>query len=109
MMLITDDWNDCAENDIGLRVMTDKAKILDRIANMIFILQTVTIAAYYLRTVITDVDITDKIELPFNTKIELPFSISTQRMYRLVLITEFIHAIFASWVQCVINTIFLAM
>ncbi|XP_018401485.1 PREDICTED: uncharacterized protein LOC108778730 [Cyphomyrmex costatus] len=109
MMLITDDWNDCAENDIGLRVMTDKAKISDRIANMIFILRTATITAYCLRNVITDVDITDKIELPLSTKIELPFSISTQRMYRLVLITEFIHAIFASWVQCVINIIFLAM
>ncbi|XP_018401486.1 PREDICTED: uncharacterized protein LOC108778731 [Cyphomyrmex costatus] len=109
MTLITDDWNNCAENDIGLRVMTDKAKISDGITNMIFILYTLDIAAYSFGTVIADIDITHKVELPHINKLELPFSVNTQRMYRLVLITEFIHLIFATWIHCVINIIFLAM
>ncbi|XP_018401487.1 PREDICTED: uncharacterized protein LOC108778732 [Cyphomyrmex costatus] len=109
MMLITEDWNDCAENDIGLRVMTDKAKISDRITNMIFVLHTVTVALHSLGIIIADVDITDNIELPLLHKLELPFSVNTQRMYRLVLITEFIHLIFSNWMSGVINIIFLAM
>ncbi|XP_018301346.1 odorant receptor 4-like [Mycetomoellerius zeteki] len=109
LTLITDDWSDCAKNDVGMRVMTDKAKISDRITNMIFILHTMTITAYCIGPIIADVDITDKIELPLINKVKLPFSVNTQQMYRVVLIIEFIHMILTNWASGVINIIFLAM
>lgn len=107
-MLITDDWNDCAKND--MRVVTGKAKISDRITNIILVLHTMTIIAYCLGVIIADADVTDEtIELPFVNKLNLPFSINTQHMYRFVLIMEFIHMIFCNWVAGAVNAILLAM
>lgn len=108
-MLITDDWNDCAKNDIGMRVVTGKARTSDRITSIILILHTMTIIAYCLGVIIADADVTQTIELPFVNKLELPFPINTQRMYRFVLIAEFMHMILCNWVAGVYNAVLLAM
>ncbi|XP_018364797.1 PREDICTED: odorant receptor 4-like [Trachymyrmex cornetzi] len=109
LTLITDDWSDCAKNNIDMRVMTDKAKISDRITNMIIILHTLSVTAYCIGIIIADVDITDKTELPLINKLELSFNVNTQLMYRVVLIIEYIHMILTNCVSGVINIIFLAM
>ncbi|XP_011870741.1 PREDICTED: odorant receptor 4-like [Vollenhovia emeryi] len=110
LVLITDDWDDCAKNDIGMRVMADKAKISARITNTILVLHTMTIVAYCLGVIIADADVTDQtIELPFVNKLEFPFSINTQRMYRFVLIAEFVHMIVCNWAAGVYNAILLSM
>lgn len=53
-----------------------------------------TIVAYCLGIIIADADVIDEtIELPFINKLKLPFSINTQRMYRVVLIAQFVYMI----------------
>ncbi|XP_011631577.1 odorant receptor 22c-like [Pogonomyrmex barbatus] len=111
LALITDDWNDCAKSDISVRMATYKAKISDRITNVILVLYTVTIVAYCMGVIIADADITDKtmVELPFVNKLELPFSINTRNMYRSVLIMEFLHMILCNLAAGTVNAILLAM
>ncbi|XP_011155817.3 uncharacterized protein LOC105193159 [Solenopsis invicta] len=109
LALITDDWSDYAKNDIGMRVMTGKAKVSDRITYIILILHTMTIVLYSMGIIIADADVTETIELPFINKLVLPFSINTQHMYRFVLIAEFIHMMLSNFVAGVYNAILLAM
>ncbi|XP_029163730.1 uncharacterized protein LOC114935159 [Nylanderia fulva] len=97
LALIVNDWKDCANSDVSLRVMIRKAKLSDRITNTILILHVISIIAYSMGVVLEDADATDQtIELPYVNKLQLPFNVSTQRTYRLVLLTEVVHLIFSN-------------
>ncbi|XP_072751075.1 uncharacterized protein [Anoplolepis gracilipes] len=110
LALITDDWNDCANSDIEVRVTMRKAKLSHRITNSILILYTLSIVTYCLGVIIADADVTDEtIEVPFVNKLTPPFSINTQRMYRCVLIAEFIHLILCNWTAGIVNAILLTL
>lgn len=109
LTLITDDWSDCAKNDIGIHMMTGKAKLSGLITNSILVLHTLTILAYCLGVIIADADITETIELPFVNKLVLPFNINTQYMYRFVLIAELMHMILCNFVAGVYNAVLLTM
>jgi len=109
-MLITDDWNNYAENDIGIHVMTDKAETSDRIFNVMFFLHVISIFAYTMGIVLANADVTDEtIELPFVNKLVLPFSIKTQGMYRFVLLLQVVHLLFANLAAGIVNAILLSL
>ncbi|KAF3054638.1 Odorant receptor 284 [Nylanderia fulva] len=91
-----EDWNDCDNGDvISIRETERKAKISDRITNAIVTLHTTTIVAYCIGIILADVDVTQATEIPLLNKLEIPFNISTQRMYRFVLIIEFVFMLFS--------------
>lgn len=46
LALITDNWDDCANSDIDVRVTIHKGKLSNRITNAILILYTMTIIMY---------------------------------------------------------------
>ncbi|XP_011631567.1 odorant receptor 13a-like [Pogonomyrmex barbatus] len=106
---MTEDWNDCANSDIGMRETIHKAKISDRITNAVISLHTVTIIAYCIGIILADVDVTETTELPFSTKIDIPFDIKTQSMYRTLLITEFLHMILCAWAAGITNSLLLTL
>ncbi|XP_050458063.1 odorant receptor 13a-like [Cataglyphis hispanica] len=107
---ITDDWNDCADNDISMRLTMRKAKLSDRITYGIITLYTMTIFGYCLGVIIADADVTDQtIEVPFLNKVKFPFSIHTQNMYRFVLIVEFVHMLFSHLLIGIVNNILLTL
>lgn len=107
---MTEDWNDCVDNDISMRETSKKAKLSDRLVNAIIILHTATIFAYCMGIFLIDVDVTDQTtELPFMGKLELPFRINTQRSYRLMLIAQFLHLILCGWVAGITNVLLLTL
>ncbi|XP_029662627.1 odorant receptor 24a-like [Formica exsecta] len=107
--LITDDWNDCADNDISMRLTMRKAKISDRITYGIFTIHALTVIGYCLEIIIADTDVTDQtIEIPLLNKVKLPFTIKTQGMYRFILIAEFLHMFFSNVLIAIVNNILLA-
>ncbi|KAL6429646.1 hypothetical protein ACFW04_007519 [Cataglyphis niger] len=109
-MIITEDWNDCADNDISMRETSKKAKISDRLVNAVIILHTMTIFAYCFGVFFANVDVIDQTtELPHMTKIELPFRINTQRTYRLMLIVQFLHLILCAWAAGITNILLLTL
>lgn len=110
LRMMTEDWNDCANSDIGTQKTTEKANVADRITNMIILLHTLTIFAYCLGVVLADVDITDQTtDLPFFTKFESPFPITTQLTYRLVLLVEFVHLLICAWTAGITNVLLLVL
>ncbi|XP_026823981.1 odorant receptor 13a isoform X2 [Ooceraea biroi] len=109
LALITDDWSDCANSDIDVRMATCKAKISDRVTNIILILHIIAIIAYCAGIILADIDITETNELIFFNKLELPFRINTQHMYKGVLIAEFMHLFLSNLGIGLINTILLTL
>ncbi|KAF3054592.1 Odorant receptor 211 [Nylanderia fulva] len=110
LALIVNDWKDCANSDVSLRVMIRKAKLSDRITNTILILHVISIIAYSMGVVLEDADATDQtIELPYVNKLQLPFNVSTQRTYRLVLLTEVVHLIFSNLAAGFANAMLLTL
>ncbi|CAL1674353.1 unnamed protein product [Lasius platythorax] len=110
LTIMTEDWNDCVDNDISMRETSKKAKLSDRLVNAIIILHTATIFAYCMGIFLIDVDVTDQTtELPFMGKLELPFRINTQRSYRLMLIAQFLHLILCGWVAGITNVLLLTL
>jgi len=109
--MIREDWNDCIDGDvISMRETTRKAKISDRITNAIVTLHTMTIVAYCIGIILADADVTDHTtELPLLNKLEIPFDINTQRMYRFVLIIEFLLMLFYGWAAGITNSILLTL
>lgn len=106
--LIENDWSDCANSDLHL--MTRKAKISDRITNVILILHTSSIVAYCLGVIVADADVTDKTTmLPFASKMDFYYITNTQNVYRSVLIVEFIHMICCNWVIGIVNAMLLSL
>lgn len=107
---MTDDWRDCTHSDISMQKAMSKAKVSDRIINGIIVLHTMTIVAYCVGIIFTDVDITDQTkELPHFSKINIPFNIKTLRTYRFVLITQFFHLILNAWMAGITNALLLTL
>ncbi|KAL6429642.1 hypothetical protein ACFW04_007517 [Cataglyphis niger] len=107
---ITDDWNDCVDNDISMRLTMRKAKLSDRITYGIITLYTMTIFGYCLGVIIADADVTDQtIEVPFLNKVKFPFSIHTQNMYRFILIVEFVHMLLSNLLIGIVNNMLLTL
>ncbi|XP_011631566.2 odorant receptor 13a-like [Pogonomyrmex barbatus] len=107
---MTEDWNECTNNDVNMRETTRKAKMSDRITNAIISLHTMTIVAYCIGIILADVDVTDSTkELPFVNKLEIPFKIKTQFVYRTVLITEFLFMILCGWAAGITNSLLLTL
>ncbi|XP_012061480.1 PREDICTED: odorant receptor 4-like [Atta cephalotes] len=106
-----EDWSDCANNDISLRETASKAKISERITNLILILHTMTVSGHGIGVILANVDVTDNTttELRFFTKIEIPFDINTQRTYRCILITEFFFLMMWSWSSGAINSLLIIL
>jgi len=110
LSVITEDWNDCANSDISMREISRKAKMSDRITNVIITLHTVTVVAYCMGIILADVDVTDTTkELPLINKLEIPFDINTQSTYRIVLIIEFLLMIFCGWAAGITNSLLLTL
>ncbi|XP_029157645.1 odorant receptor 4-like [Nylanderia fulva] len=108
--MIREDWNDCDNGDvISIRETERKAKISDRITNAIVTLHTTTIVAYCIGIILADVDVTQATEIPLLNKLEIPFNISTQRMYRFVLIIEFVFMLFYGWAAGITNSLLLTL
>ncbi|KAF3054594.1 Odorant receptor 044 [Nylanderia fulva] len=110
LAMIREDWNDCDNGDvISIRETERKAKISDRITNAIVTLHTTTIVAYCIGIILADVDVTQATEIPLLNKLEIPFNISTQRMYRFVLIIEFVFMLFYGWAAGITNSLLLTL
>nr|XP_012219947.1 PREDICTED: odorant receptor 2a-like [Linepithema humile] len=108
--LITDDWTDFANSDTSMRTITRKAKTSAHITNGMVILHTTAIVAYCLGVITAGADVTNQTtELPYFNKLDLPFSVTTQRMYRLVLMSEFLHLILSNCLAGVVNAILLSL
>lgn len=108
--MMTEDWNDCTDNEINMRETSKKAKISDRLVNAIFILHTTTVSAYCIGIFLSDIDITDQmIELPFIGKLNVPFHINTQRVYRLAMVAQTLHMILCGWVAGITNVLLLTL
>lgn len=107
---MTEDWNDSVNSKINMHETTCKAKLSDRITNAIIILHTLSVIAYGTRIILANVDITDCMSEPlYIHKMELPFDVNTQRMYRMVLITQFVYCIMGSWAAGTANALLLTL
>lgn len=105
-----EDWQDCANNDISMRKTASKAKISERITNIILILHTMAVSGFSIGIILANIDVTNNTtELLFLTKIEVPFDINTQRTYRFVLLTELIFLIMWSWSSGTMNSLLLIL
>ncbi|XP_014480035.1 PREDICTED: odorant receptor 4-like [Dinoponera quadriceps] len=94
MSIMTDDWNDCAKSDIGLREMEYKAKISDCLINSIVMLHAIETCACCTGTMLKIIQVTNRTEqLTYMHKFDMPFDVHTQLMYRSILFAEFIAAL----------------
>jgi len=104
------DWSDCANNNFEMDKILNKAKISDRIINTIMMFHSLVALLYGIGIILTNVDVTDcTTELPHIHKIEFPFHISTQFMYKVVLIVELMHVLMCAWGSGLINTLLLSL
>ncbi|XP_014480073.1 PREDICTED: uncharacterized protein LOC106747236 [Dinoponera quadriceps] len=107
---MTEDWKDCANNDIEMRKAISNANLSHYIANAIIGLHTVAVLFYGIGIILNNVDLTDTtIQIPHIYKIEFPFNIQTQSTYKFVLITELIQLTMSSWGMGVINALLLVL
>lgn len=107
---MAEDWNDCTNSDISMRETARKAKMSDRITNVIITLHTMTIVAYSIGIMLADVDVTDTTkEVPLINKLEIPIDIKTQSMYRIVLIIEILFLFLSSWAAGITNSLLLTL
>ncbi|XP_018047591.1 PREDICTED: odorant receptor 4-like [Atta colombica] len=109
LTMMTEDWNDCTGNNINIRKTVCKAKLSDRITNMMFTLHTLSIVGYSIGVLLADVDITEQSELPLLLKVELPVNINTKRAYKMLLIMQFVHLILCSCGTGILNTLLLTL
>lgn len=106
--MITEDWNDSANSEVKMHETTCKAKLTNRIANMIMILHTMSVISYAARIILADVDITVSQPIYIH-KMELPFDVNTQQVYRMVLYTQFATCITGSWAVAAVNALLLTL
>ncbi|KAL6429635.1 hypothetical protein ACFW04_007516 [Cataglyphis niger] len=110
LAMMTKDWHDCVNSELGLQETMCKAKLSDRITNAIFVLHTLSVVAYGTRIVLANVDITDReSKPPYIHKMELPFHVNTQRGYKMVVITQFAYVIMCSWAAGAVNAFLLTL
>lgn len=105
--MMAEDWGD--NTDAALREMVSKTKFSSRICNGLIIFHTIGAILYIIGIPLT-ADLTDRTtELPLMMQMEYPFVIDTQYKYRLVLATQLISAIVASWGAGLFNALFLTL
>ncbi|XP_020289101.1 odorant receptor 9a-like [Pseudomyrmex gracilis] len=110
LTMMTEDWNDCVDNDVTMRETVYKAKLANRITNAMFTLHLLTIVAYSIGVFLADVDVTDhKSELPLLLKVELPIGINTKRTYKMLLATQFVHLIMSGCGTGLLNALLLTL
>ncbi|XP_018047592.1 PREDICTED: odorant receptor 4-like [Atta colombica] len=109
LMIMAEDWNDCASSNINMRETACKAKLADRITNAMFTLHTLTIVAYSIGILLADVDISEQSELPLLLKVELPVNINTKRMYKMLLAMQFVHLIMSGCGTGLLNALLLTL
>jgi len=109
LAVIAEDWNDCANSDISMRETTRKAKMSDRITNMVIALHTITIVTYSTGIFLADVDVANTKELPFIEKLHLPFDINAQSTYRILLFAEFLFMLLCGWAAGITNSLLLTL
>ncbi|XP_070512758.1 uncharacterized protein [Cardiocondyla obscurior] len=110
LTMMKEDWNDCAHDDVSLKETERKVKTYDRIAKVILILHTLSIVGFSSGVILANDDVTNNAtEVHFITKINYPFEISTQRMYRLMLLTEMLLLFTFSWSTGAVNCMLLIL
>jgi len=109
LAVIAEDWNDCANSDISMRETTRKAKMSNRITNMIIALHTMTIVTYCIGSFLIDVDVANTKELPFIEKLDIPFDINTQSTYKILLFAEFLFLVLCAWTAGITNSLLLTL
>ncbi|XP_032669871.1 odorant receptor 13a-like [Odontomachus brunneus] len=110
LTMMAEDWDDCANSDVGMRETKCKARLSSRITNAMFTLHMLTIVAYSAGILLADVDFADQqAELPLLLKVNLPVDISTKRTYRLLLSAQFVHLIMSGCGTGLLNSLLLAL
>lgn len=108
--MMAEDWGECCNSDVEMREATSKAKISDRISNAIITFHVFAVLSYGVGIIAIDVDVTDHTnEILHINKIELPFDIRTQRIYRLVLITELMHILLCAVAISILNALLITL
>ncbi|XP_011870738.1 PREDICTED: odorant receptor 4-like isoform X2 [Vollenhovia emeryi] len=108
--MMREDWNDCTNNDVSMRITASKAKSSERITYVIAILQTLSVLGYSSGPLLANIDVTNNTtEILFITKMEVPFDINTQRTYRLLLMAECFTLFIYSWSAGAINCLLLIL
>lgn len=107
---MTEDWNECADNDDDMRKTVHKAKISDRITVFVFILHVMQTIVYSMNVFMADIDIDDsEFELPFFVRMQYPWRINTIRTYRLVLSAQFVNLMIIVVGTGLMNTLLLTL
>lgn len=110
LAMMTEDWHDCINSEIGMQETICKAKLCDRITNAMLLLHMLSVVAYSTRIVLANVDITDRTSQPsYIHKMELPFDVNTQRVYKMILIAQFVYLIMCSWLAGAVNALLLTL
>ncbi|XP_036141687.1 uncharacterized protein LOC105840961 [Monomorium pharaonis] len=106
LTMMQEDWSDCAKNDVCMRETVRKAKMSERITNMLIILHTTSIVSHSMGVFLANVDVTSNTtEILFFTKIDYPFDINTQSTYRFVLVTDFFFLLTCSCSAAITNAL----
>lgn len=108
--MMTKDWHDCVNSEIGMQETICKAKLCERITNAMLLLHTLSVIAYGTRIILANVDITDRTsQPPYIHKMELPFDVNTQRVYKMIVIAQFVYVIMCSWAAGAVNALLLTL
>jgi len=107
---MTEDWDHCADNEINMHKTIRKAKLSNRITNIMIILHTISAVAYSTSIILADVDVTDRTsEPPYIYKMEIPFDVNTKRTYKMILITQTVYVVMCSWAAGAVNALLLTL
>ncbi|XP_011688792.1 PREDICTED: odorant receptor 13a-like [Wasmannia auropunctata] len=108
--MVTEDWDNCADNEINMNETVCKAKLSSRITNAMILLHTLSAVAYSMRIMMANIDVTDRMsEPPYIHKMELPFDVKTQRTYKMILITQTVYVVMCSWAAGAVNALLLTL
>ncbi|XP_018348865.1 PREDICTED: odorant receptor 4-like [Trachymyrmex septentrionalis] len=108
LKMMAEDWNDCTGSNINIREMACKAKLSDRITNVIFILHTLSIIAFSSGVFFSYFNVTEQSELPLILKVEVPI-INTKRAYEIILTMQFVYLLLCSWGTGILNALLLTL
>ncbi|XP_011147090.2 odorant receptor 4-like [Harpegnathos saltator] len=110
LVMVAEDWDGNANDELGMRETMCKAKLSDRITNAIITLHTLSAIAYSTRAILADVDINDRTTEPLYVhKVEIPFNVNTQRMYKTILTAQFVYVVMGSWAAGAVNSLLLTL
>lgn len=95
-MMVTNDWDDNANSELGIRETMCKAKLSNHI-NAIITLHTLSAIAYSSTVVLADIDINNRVSEPPYVHKVIPFIVDTQRTYKTILSAQFVYVVMGSW------------